>query len=175
MGDVEKQPHTPPGDRHAPYLDPSIMEEDYEGKPTEEEMAVLRRVPGTIPVIAYLICVVEFCERASYYGVQPLISNYVNRPLPDGGNGWGAPPPGDQSTAGALGMGTVVANAVTQSFSMLAYALPLLPLQAHLLGCWRLRYCPRPHGRRRLQGPLGQRNGQGSLLHRGLRPLCRRR
>ncbi|KAK4038892.1 POT family-domain-containing protein [Parachaetomium inaequale] len=126
MGDVEKQPHTPPGDRHAPYLDPSIMEEDYEGKPTEEELAVLRRVPGTIPVIAYLICVVEFCERASYYGVQPLISNYVNRPLPEGGNGWGAPPPGDQSTAGALGMGTVVANAVTQSFSMLAYALPLL-------------------------------------------------
>ena len=126
MGDVEKQPHTPPGDHHAPYLDPSIMEEDYEGKPTEEELAVLRRVPGTIPVIAYLICVVEFCERASYYGIQPLISNYVNRPLPEGGNGWGAPPPGDQSTAGALGMGTVVANAVTQSFSMLAYALPLL-------------------------------------------------
>jgi dipeptide/tripeptide permease len=128
VGDLEKQPYTPAGDRHAPYLDPSVMEEDYEGKPTEEELAVLRRVPGSIPIIAYLICVVEFCERASYYGVQPLIANYVNRKLPDGGNGWGAPPttPGDQQTAGALGLGTVVANAVTQSFSMLAYALPLL-------------------------------------------------
>lgn len=102
------------------------MGDDYEGKPTEEELATLRRVPGTIPIIAYLICVVEFCERASYYGVQPLISNYVNRPLPRGGNGWGAPPRGDQQTPGALGLGTVVANAVTQSFSMLAYALPLL-------------------------------------------------
>ncbi|KAL2141124.1 hypothetical protein VTI28DRAFT_2783 [Corynascus sepedonium] len=125
-GDLEKQRNTPPGDSHAPYLDPSVMEEDYEGKPTEEELAVLRRVPGKIPIIAYLICIVEFCERASYYGVQPLISNYVNRPLPEGGNGWGAPPRGSQATGGALGMGTVVANAVTQSFSMLAYALPLL-------------------------------------------------
>jgi dipeptide/tripeptide permease len=124
--DVEKQSRTPPGDCHPPYLDPTVMEGDYEGKPTDEELAVLRRVPGTIPTIAYLICIVEFCERASYYGVQPLISNYVNRPLPLGGNGWGAPPAGDQQTAGALGMGTIAANAVTQSFSMLAYALPLL-------------------------------------------------
>ncbi|KAK4239240.1 general substrate transporter [Achaetomium macrosporum] len=126
MGDMEKGRHTPPGDHHAPYLDPAAMEEDYEGKPTEEELAVLRRVPGKIPIIAYLICVVEFCERASYYGIQPLIANFVNRPLPDGGNGWGAPPVGDQQTAGALGMGTQVANAVTQSFSMLAYLLPLI-------------------------------------------------
>ncbi|KAI0603122.1 hypothetical protein F4775DRAFT_14162 [Biscogniauxia sp. FL1348] len=76
----EKIAHTPPGDKHAPYLDPSIMEDDYEGKPTEDDLKTLRRVPGSLPVVAYLICVVEFCERASYYGVQPLISNYVNRP-----------------------------------------------------------------------------------------------
>jgi dipeptide/tripeptide permease len=118
--------HTPPGDHHAPYLDNFTMDEDYDGKPTEEELKTLRRVPGTIPIIAYLICIVEFCERGSYYGVQPLISNYVNRPLPEGGNGYGAPPLNSQKTGGALGMGTVVANAVAQSFSMLVYALPLL-------------------------------------------------
>jgi len=117
--------NTPPGDAHAPYLDNFTMDEDYDGKPTEEELKSLRRVPGSIPIIAYLICIVEFCERGSYYGVQPLIGNYVNRPLPEGGNGWGAPPPG-QGTGGALGMGTKVANAVAQSFSMLVYALPLL-------------------------------------------------
>ncbi|KAI0016687.1 MFS general substrate transporter [Xylariomycetidae sp. FL0641] len=121
----EKISHTPPGDKHAPYLDPKVMEGDYEGKPTQEELDTLRRVPGKIPTVAYLICFVEFCERASYYGVQPLISNYVNRPLPPGGNGYGAPAPGTQDTAGALGMGTVVTNAVSQSFSLLAYALPL--------------------------------------------------
>ncbi|CAK7245858.1 MAG: peptide transporter ptr2 [Sporothrix thermara] len=121
-----KMTHTPPGDSHAAYLNPAVMEEDYEGKPTEEEFKTLRRVPGKLPLIAYLICIVEFCERASYYGVQPLISNYVNRPMPPGGNGLGAPPRGTQETGGALGMGTSVSNAVSQSFSMLAYALPLV-------------------------------------------------
>lgn len=46
--------------------------------------------------------------------------------MPVGGNGYGAPPRGTQQTAGALGMGTVKANAVNQSFSMLAYGLPLI-------------------------------------------------
>ncbi|KAI0527872.1 major facilitator superfamily transporter peptide [Xylaria bambusicola] len=113
-------------DKHNAYLDPVLMEADYEGKPTPEELLTLRRVPGSLPVVAYLICIVEFCERASFYGVQPLISNFVNRPLPKDGNGFGAPKRGTQDTAGALGMGTVVANAVTQSFNFLAYALPLL-------------------------------------------------
>ncbi|KAH8161923.1 hypothetical protein CIB48_g6341 [Xylaria polymorpha] len=122
----EKISHTPPGDKHNAYLDPAVMEADYEGKPTPEELKTLRRVPGNLPVVAYLICIVEFCERASFYGVQPLISNYVNRPLPKGGNGYGAPPQGTQQTAGALGLGTVTANAVTQSFNFLAYGLPLI-------------------------------------------------
>jgi len=104
--------------------DGSIME-DYENKPTAEERATLRRVAGTVPLIAYVICAVEFAERSSYYGVQPLISNYVNRPMPANGNGYGAPPAGTQQTAGALGLGTVKATAVSQSFSMLAYALPV--------------------------------------------------
>ncbi|KAI4592918.1 hypothetical protein KJ359_010366 [Pestalotiopsis sp. 9143b] len=113
------------GDDHAPYV-AANMEEDYEGKPTTEELRTLRRVPINIPIVAYLICIVEFSERASYYGVQPLISNFVNRPMPTGGNGWGAPPAGTQQTAGALGMGTQVANAIGQSFSVIAYASPLI-------------------------------------------------
>lgn len=75
------------GEEHTPYLAANI-EEDYEGKPTPEELRTLRRVPINIPIVAYLICIVEFSERASYYGVQPLISNFVNRPMPTGGNGW---------------------------------------------------------------------------------------
>ena len=103
-----------------------IADVDYEGKPTKEELATLRRVPGKLPTEAYMICSVELAERSSYYGISALIANFVNRPLPVGGNGYGAPPRGDQQTAGALGMGTVKANAVNQSFSMLAYGLPLL-------------------------------------------------
>lgn len=94
----------PEGDQHAPVYT-SAMDADYEGKPTEEEMATLRRVPGKLPLVAYLLCAVEFCERASYYGCQGLYSNFVNRPLPQGGNGWGAPPRGTQQTPGALGLG----------------------------------------------------------------------
>lgn len=46
----------------------AILRKDYEDKPTDEEFATLRRVPGKIPTVAYLLCAVEFCERASYYG-----------------------------------------------------------------------------------------------------------
>lgn len=94
--------------------------------PTDEEKATLRRIPGSLPVVAYFLCAVEFAERASYYGISTLISNFINRPMPVGGNGYGAPPRGTQQTGGALGMGTVKANAVNQSFSMLAYGLPLI-------------------------------------------------
>lgn len=83
-------------------------------------------MPGRVPLVAYLLCAIEFCERASYYGCQGLFSNFVNRPLPVGGNGYGAPPRGTQQTAGALGLGQAKSNAVNQSFSLLAYILPLV-------------------------------------------------
>ncbi|EHK20220.1 uncharacterized protein TRIVIDRAFT_90008 [Trichoderma virens Gv29-8] len=104
----------------------AILNQDYEGKPTDEEFATLRRVPGKIPTVAYLLCVVEFCERASYYGCAQIWTNYINRPLPKGGNGYGSPAPGSQATQGALGLGEQIANATTQSFSLLAYCLPLI-------------------------------------------------
>lgn len=88
-----------------------------------------------------------FCE-----GVQPLFSNFVNRKLPTGGNGYGAPPPGDEQTAGALGMGTVKATAVSQSFSMLAYSLPLLfawiadtKTGRYKMICWGVAVCGIAH------------------------------
>lgn len=89
-------------------------------------MSTLRRVAGKVPVTAYVLCAVEFAERASFLGVKQVFSNFVNRPLPVGGNGAGAPPKGTEQTAGALGKGTVVAAAVTSSFGFLVYALPIL-------------------------------------------------
>ncbi|KAH7305238.1 general substrate transporter [Stachybotrys elegans] len=115
----------PADDGHPPvYV--NALTAGYKDKPTEEEFATLRRVPGKLPVVAYLLCTVEFCERASYYGCQGLYSNFINRPLPPGGNGWGAPPSGTQQTPGALGMGEAKANAVVQSVNFIAYALPLI-------------------------------------------------
>jgi dipeptide/tripeptide permease len=123
--DLKKVPSPESSTEHPPIYT-SALDADYEGKPTEEELATLRRVPGRVPTVAYLLCAIEFCERASYYGCQGLFSNFVNRPLPVGGDGWGAPPRGTQQTAGALGMGQAKANAVGQSFSLLAYLLPLV-------------------------------------------------
>ena len=50
----------------------AILNTEYEGKPTPEELKTLRRVPGALPTVAYLLCAVEFCERASYYGMASL-------------------------------------------------------------------------------------------------------
>ncbi|KAE8447034.1 hypothetical protein EG329_011169 [Mollisiaceae sp. DMI_Dod_QoI] len=93
--------------------------------PTEEELETLPRIAGTMPWSAYLLCGVEFAERASYYGCKQVFKNFIRAPLPEGGNGAGAPPRGSQKTAGALGKGTVIASAMTDAFTFLAYALPI--------------------------------------------------
>jgi POT family proton-dependent oligopeptide transporter len=41
-------------------------------KPTEEELATLRRVSGKIPWVAYTVAFVELCERFSYYGTTAV-------------------------------------------------------------------------------------------------------
>jgi hypothetical protein len=99
----------PAAGAHPPIYDIAILNTDYEDKPTEEEFATLRRVPGKLPTVAFLLCAVEFCERASYYGCAQIWTNYVNRPLPAGGNGYGAVAPGSTNTQGALGLGETVA------------------------------------------------------------------
>lgn len=94
------------------------------------------------------MCLIEFAERASYYGsigtsssvadhVKPIqelnspgpFRNFVNRPLPPGGNGAGAVAPGDaglQQTAGALGKGPVIATAVVEMFRFLVRRVPFM-------------------------------------------------
>jgi hypothetical protein len=52
--------------------------------PTAEEDKELRKVAGTIPPIAYILCVVEFAERASYYGATQVFNNFLQKPLPHG-------------------------------------------------------------------------------------------
>ncbi|VBB81691.1 Putative peptide transporter [Podospora comata] len=94
--------------------------------PTEEEKRTLRRVAGKMPNTCYLLCAVEFAERASYYGCNQVYKNFIRAPLPPDGNGTGATAPGSLYTAGALGQGSVVASAMTEAFKMMAYTLPVL-------------------------------------------------
>ncbi|RAL58694.1 hypothetical protein DID88_003000 [Monilinia fructigena] len=112
-------------------------------RPTEEEKATLRRVSGSIPWAAYMVCVIEFAERASYYGVQFVFSNFVQFPLPyvffSPSLKWKiliaatakevmepeATPKGTQQTPGALGKGLTISSAIGLLFKFLAYTIPI--------------------------------------------------
>lgn len=52
--------------------------------PTEEELATLRKVPAQIRLVSFALCLVEFAERASYYGARTVFNNFIQFPLPKG-------------------------------------------------------------------------------------------
>ena len=78
--------------------------------------------------VAIFMCLIELTERASYYGSSGPFNNFINNPLPSGGNGAGAVAKGKAGTnesAGALGLGSVDASALTNLFTFLAYVIPI--------------------------------------------------
>ena len=58
-------------------------------QPTEYEKRTLRHVGENLPFSAWLVAVVELCERFTYYGVSGIFMNYAQNPL-DGSKGPGA-------------------------------------------------------------------------------------
>lgn len=86
-------------------------EEDGFGgeRPTEEEKRTLRHVGEPVPKAAFLVAVVELCERFTYYGASGIFQNYVQKPL-DGSEG-----------RGALGMGHQGATGLTTFFQFWCY------------------------------------------------------
>lgn len=59
-------------------------DDDEYKAPTEEEKATLRKVPANIPLESFTLCIVEFAERASYYGAKTVFNNFIQFPLPAG-------------------------------------------------------------------------------------------
>lgn len=102
----------------------TIDDEKYRA-PTEEETSTLRKVSDSIPRTAWLLCIVEFAERASYGGITTVFSNFMQFPLPPGGNGAGAPAPGSQNTAGALGRGIGFSVPMGLVFAFLGCTVPI--------------------------------------------------
>ncbi|KAK7191771.1 POT family protein [Paraphaeosphaeria sporulosa] len=95
---------------------PSVAGEDdgFGGElPTEEEKKTLRRVGDKVPKAAFLVAVVELCERFTYYGASGLFQNYIQRPL-DGRDG-----------PGALGMGHQGATGLSTFFQFWCYVTPI--------------------------------------------------
>ncbi|GAA5924727.1 Ptr2p [Sporobolomyces koalae] len=98
-------------------------DDDYEGKPTAEELATLRRVSGKIDISAYLIAFIELCERFSYYGSTVVFVNYIQRPLPEGSTTGSS---GPDQTSGALGKGQQASTGLTTFNQFWVYTTPLL-------------------------------------------------
>jgi POT family proton-dependent oligopeptide transporter len=78
-------------------------------RPTDEEKKTLRHVAEPLPKAAFLVAIVELCERFTYYGASGIFQNYVKKPL-DGSEG-----------RGALGMGHQGATGLTTFFQFWCY------------------------------------------------------
>lgn len=48
-----------------------------EDEPTRLERETLRKVPDRLPYSAFLVAVVELCERFAYYGMSGPFQNYI--------------------------------------------------------------------------------------------------
>lgn len=96
-------------------------------KPTTLEKQTLRRVIHNLNWTIYLLCLAELGERASYFSVQGILSNFIQRPLPPGST-TGKVMHGDGSgdvSPGALNMGLPTTQAMTNLLTFLAYIFPL--------------------------------------------------
>lgn len=52
-------------------------------EPTEEERATLRCVSDKLPWAAFLVAVIELCERFTYYGLSGPFQNYIQHGYDD--------------------------------------------------------------------------------------------
>lgn len=93
--------------------------------PTAEEAETLKRLPGHAPYHTYLICLIEFAERGSYYGVSGILANFIQRKLPKGSTTGAVLDRGSSENPGALGLGLQTASAMTLLLTFLAYVAPL--------------------------------------------------
>lgn len=46
-------------------------------EPTEEEIATLRKIADHLPLSAFIVALVELCERFTYYGLSGPFQNYI--------------------------------------------------------------------------------------------------
>ncbi|KAF2719520.1 PTR2-domain-containing protein [Polychaeton citri CBS 116435] len=99
-----------PGD----VRDVEYQETEEGQEPSAHEKQTLRRIGDKFPKSAYLIAVVELCERFTYYGCQGLFQNYINN-SPEGYDG-----------ARGLGLGHAGATGLNVFFQFFAYITPIL-------------------------------------------------
>ncbi|KAH6913723.1 peptide transporter PTR2B [Coprinopsis sp. MPI-PUGE-AT-0042] len=108
--------------------DPNRLMEGSEGV-THHEFETLRHVSDSFPVATWMIVVVEFAERWTYYGTINVFNNYIRQRLPN--NSTTGAVVGDAATrargiAGALGKGQKTSFAIRTFNTFLVYCTPWL-------------------------------------------------
>ncbi|KAF8202074.1 peptide transporter PTR2-A [Mycena galopus ATCC 62051] len=79
-------------------------------QPTSGELETLRRVQGKIPIGAWLVAVIGFSERFTYYGVTAPFQNYIQNARDD------------PLRPGALGLGETSATRLVYFLTFFVYA-----------------------------------------------------
>jgi dipeptide/tripeptide permease len=82
--------------------------------PTPEDILFLPRVADTLPYGAFLVAIVELCERFAYYGLSGPFQNYIANDYDD-----------PNGLPGALGLKQSGATAMTNFFQFWCYLTPL--------------------------------------------------
>lgn len=82
--------------------------------PTQEDLLLLPRVADKLPYGAFLVAVVELCERFAYYGLSGPLQNYIANSYDD-----------TNGLPGALGLGQSGATAMTNFFQFWCYVTPV--------------------------------------------------
>lgn len=82
-------------------------------EPTEEEKKSLRKVADHLPWAIFIVCIVELCERFTYYGLSGPFQNYIE-------NKYGG------SLPGAIGLGQTGATGLTNFFQFWCYVTPVM-------------------------------------------------
>jgi len=80
-------------------------------EPTDYEKATLEHIGESIPKTAFLVAIVELCERFSYYGSQGILQNYIMLTPEEG--------------RGGLGQGHMAATGLTTFYQFWCYVTPI--------------------------------------------------
>ncbi|KAF1973303.1 peptide transporter-like protein PTR2 [Bimuria novae-zelandiae CBS 107.79] len=89
--------------------------EAYENAPTADDYATLPKVADKLPWGAFLVAIVELCERFAYYGLSGPFQNYMANKYND-----------PNGLPGALGLKQSRATALSNFFQFWCYITPTL-------------------------------------------------
>lgn len=83
--------------------------------PSRQDFIDLPHVADKLPYGAFLVAIVELCERFAYYGLSGPLQNYISNAYKD-----------PSGLPGALGLGQSSATAITNLFQFWCYFTPIL-------------------------------------------------